>query len=54
MPHVRNIAIGSPSPLRGRAAEVARLHAEPAALRQWVAELERLVAQLKRRLWPTA
>jgi hypothetical protein len=36
------------------AATVARLHAENAALRQRVAELERLVGQLKRRLWPSA
>jgi hypothetical protein len=36
------------------AAEVARLQAENAALRQRVAKLERLVGQLKRRLWPTA
>jgi hypothetical protein len=36
------------------AATVTRLQAENAALRQRVAELERLVGQLKRRLWPTA
>jgi hypothetical protein len=35
-------------------ATVARLHAENATLRQRVAELERLVGQLKCRLWPTA
>ena len=34
------------------AATLARLHAENAALRQRVGELERLVGQLKRRLWP--
>jgi hypothetical protein len=34
------------------AATVARLHAENAALRQRVGELERLVGQLKPRLWP--
>ncbi len=37
---------------RETAAEVAGLHAETVALRQRVAELERLVGQLKRRLWP--
>jgi hypothetical protein len=37
---------------RETAATVARLHAENATLRQRVAELERLVGQLKRRLWP--
>jgi hypothetical protein len=31
---------------------MARLHAANATLRQRVAELERLVGQLKRRLWP--
>jgi hypothetical protein len=36
------------------AAELAQLHAENAALRQRVGELERLVGQLKRRLWPSA
>jgi hypothetical protein len=36
------------------AATLARLHAENATLRQRVAELERLVGQLKRRLWPMA
>jgi hypothetical protein len=36
------------------AATLARLHTENATLRQRVAELERLVGQLKRRLWPTA
>jgi predicted nucleic acid-binding Zn ribbon protein len=36
------------------AATVARLHAENATLRQRVGELERLVGQLKRRLWPGA
>jgi hypothetical protein len=35
-------------------ATVARLQAETARLRQRVAELERLVGQLKGRLWPTA
>jgi hypothetical protein len=35
-------------------ATLARLLAENAALRQRVGELERLVGQLKRRLWPTA
>jgi hypothetical protein len=39
---------------RETAAEVARLLAENAALRPRVGELERLVGQLKRRLWPTA
>jgi uncharacterized protein involved in exopolysaccharide biosynthesis len=34
------------------AATLARLLAENAALRQRVGELERLVGQLKRRLWP--
>jgi hypothetical protein len=34
------------------AAELARLHTENATLRQRVAELERLVGGLKRRLWP--
>ena len=33
------------------AATLARLHAENATLRQRVAELDRLVGQLKRRLW---
>jgi hypothetical protein len=37
---------------REMAAEVAPLHVETATLRQRVAELERLVGQLKRRLWP--
>jgi hypothetical protein len=41
-----------------RAAEttavISRLHAENATLRQRVAELERLVGKLKRRLWPGA
>jgi hypothetical protein len=36
------------------AATLARLRAENAALRQRVGELERLVGQLKQRLWPTA
>jgi predicted nucleic acid-binding Zn ribbon protein len=36
------------------AATLTRLLAENAALRQRVGELERLVGQLKRRLWPTA
>jgi Phage integrase family len=39
---------------RETAATIARLLAENAALRQRVGELERLVGQLKRRLWPTA
>jgi cell division protein FtsB len=38
---------------RETVATVAWLHAENATLRQRVAELERLVGQLKRRLWPT-
>jgi hypothetical protein len=36
------------------AATLARLHAENATLRQRVAEVDRLVGQLKRRLWPGA
>jgi hypothetical protein len=36
------------------AATLAQLHAENAALRQRMAEFERLVGQLKRRLWPQA
>jgi hypothetical protein len=36
------------------ATTLARLLAENAALRQYVGELERLVGQLKRRLWPQA
>ena len=39
---------------RETAAEVARVRAETPPLRQRVGELERLVGQLKRRLWPTA
>ena len=34
------------------AATLARLHADNASLRQRVGGLERLVGQLKRRLWP--
>jgi hypothetical protein len=41
-------------PARETAATVARLHAENTAFRQRVAELERLVGQRERRLWPTA
>jgi hypothetical protein len=40
------------TPAGEAAATVTRLQAQNAALRQRVAELERLVGQLKRRLWP--